>query len=223
MSRRRRESPDRIPDISPLALALLYDKPLTEEQRKSWELYCLQDGPCGEMPTLEDLWRLHGEAITAEMAERNPGKRLTCWWKWSAPVCNDEGMPVDRPRTYIEPTVRMRLGGTGTYWKNWPCHLGIPIQWHSEWEVEYYNGRAVDVHGKPIGTTFSEGYFKGAAPDPNDMPVYESQAAFLARLGLLLPGEADRLTEPDYAPEVLDWENVHQFGRGLKSGKRRAA
>ncbi len=189
MSRRRRESPDRIPDISPLALALMYDEPLTEEQRTGWELYCLQYGPCVEMPTLEDLWRLHGEAIIAEWAEAHPGQRPTCWWKWSAPVC-DDGIPVDRPRTYIEPTVRLRLGGTGTYWKGWPCHLGIPIQWHSEWEVEYYNGRAVDVHGKPIGTTFHDGHFKGAVPDPNDMPVYESQAVFLARLVLLLEGEA---------------------------------
>jgi len=35
-------------------------------------------------------------------------------------------------------------------------------------------------------------------------PVFESQAAFLRRLGLLLPGELRRLKASDFEPEAVD-------------------
>jgi hypothetical protein len=37
----------------------------------------------------------------------------------------------------------------------------------------------------------------------NDPPIYESQASYLLRLGLLLSGERQRLTERDFEPETL--------------------
>jgi hypothetical protein len=39
----------------------------------------------GGVPTIGDLWLIHGEAITADWAEERPGSRPSCWWRWTAP------------------------------------------------------------------------------------------------------------------------------------------
>jgi hypothetical protein len=39
--------------------------------------------------------------------------------------------------------------------------------------------------------------------DVADPPIFESEAAYLKRLRLLLPGEARRLRRADYAPEAI--------------------
>jgi hypothetical protein len=39
--------------------------------------------------------------------------------------------------------------------------------------------------------------------DPDDPPVFESQAAYLERHGLLMPGERERLRRSDLEPEAL--------------------
>ena len=51
-----------------------------------------------------------------------------------------------------------------------------------------------------IGTNYRDGDFEGVAPDPHDPPVYESQAEYLRRHGLLAPAELKRLTSADFAP-----------------------
>jgi hypothetical protein len=53
--------------------------------------------------------------------------------------------------------------------------------------------------------------FAGVAIDENDSPRYESQAAYLERHGLLTPAERRRLTEKDFAPEVV---GVRLAGKG---------
>lgn len=40
--------------------------------------------------------------------------------------------------------------------------------------------------------------------DADDPPRFESQAAYLKRDGLFLPGEEERLTAADFEPEVVD-------------------
>lgn len=45
-------------------------------------------------------------------------------------------------------------------------------------------------------------------PDPSDPPRFESQAAYLRRIGLLLPGEARRLKPADYEPETIMLEDA---------------
>jgi hypothetical protein len=78
----------------------------------------------------------------------------------------------------------------------------------SRWEVEYYNGRATDIHGNPISTNHREGEFKEIAINPQNPPTYESQASFLDRYGLLLPGERRRIRDADFRPvkisDILD-------------------
>ncbi len=138
----------------------------------------------------QELWKIKREELLHYWIEKHPGTRPYAWWKFDA----------------LEN--RLRLGGTGT-----PCHeclayapifrWGVPASWISKRDEEYYNGRSKDIHGKPIGTKYSEGDFKGKAIDPNDPPIFESQAAYLKRLGLLTPAEQKRLTKKDYAPEIL--------------------
>jgi hypothetical protein len=70
--------------------------------------------------------------------------------------------------------------------------LGVPAVWITQWQVRYYSGIAVDVHGNPIGALCPTDSFKGATIDPNDPPLFESQAAYLSRHGLLMAGEKRR-------------------------------
>jgi hypothetical protein len=81
---------------------------------------------------------------------------------------------------------------------------GIPTSWVSAFDEQYYNGRARDIHGTPIGTEYHEGMFEGLAPRAEDPPRFESQASYLDRHGLLTPGERRVLTAIDFAPEILD-------------------
>jgi hypothetical protein len=150
--------------------------------------------------TLQEAWRLVSGEVLAEWIPEHPGTRPAVWWRWDAP----------------EP--RRRLGGTGT-----PAHealavaesycRGIPDSWVTRWDVEYYNGRMVDVHGAPIGTAHREGDFPYDALDPFDPPVYESQAGFLDRHGLLTREER-RVLDRDGWPgdEVVEAEPEDEEG-----------
>ncbi len=59
------------------------------------------------------------------------------------------------------------------------------------------------MDGHRIGEEYEEGHFAGVAIDPGDPPRYESEASYLRRLGLLLPGESKRLRKADFDPEVV--------------------
>jgi hypothetical protein len=76
--------------------------------------------------------------------------------------------------------------------------------WVSEFDVAYYTRVAVDVNGKLINPNPS-GTFKGVAIDSDDPPVYESEASYLDRLGLFLPGEKKRLKKADFEPDTLEY------------------
>jgi hypothetical protein len=88
---------------------------------------------------------------------------------------------------YSAPEPRRRLGGTGdtldTCTAYGPSfHYGIPDGWrrHGDYFTE----------GTPI--------------DPDDPPRFESEAKYLLRLGLLLPGERERLCPRDFWPELVE-------------------
>ncbi len=193
---RPRRGRDREPGLSPLAWAMLTDAPLPEDVNQA-ELFWLTDCDGDEMPngdpTLLGLWRVLGLEIVESWSEEHPGTRPSCWWSWSAPAGQ----------------TRQRLGGTGT-----PKHevlgyapryeFGIPVLWTERWEVEFYNGRAQDVHGHPIGTSYHSGDFAGVALSPDAPPIFEAQAAYLQRLNLLLPGEKRRLSAADFEPVAFD-------------------
>ena len=111
-------------------------------------------------------------------------------------------------------------GGHGTPWheclaacKNNPDYeRGLPTLWVSKFKVAYYNGVAVDIHGnhiestQPDGTPRKPGDFAGVAPDPADPPLFESEPAYLDRLGLLTDDERDKLNPTDFEPIPLPAE-----------------
>jgi hypothetical protein len=155
---------------------------------------------------LRALWREYRTEILEDYIAEHPGRRPWAWWRFDAPE------------------MRRRLGGIGT-----PAHevlayapefdRGIPIHWVQPWQVEYYSGRAVGVHGQPIGTGFLGRDFAGVAIDPDDPPIYESEAAFLDRRGLLDAEERARLDEDAFEPEEAG--NSDQGRIGPPTGYRK--
>jgi hypothetical protein len=98
--------------------------------------------------------------------------------------------PGTRPARWWEysaPEPRRRLGGTGTPLHECsayiaPFEYGIPSAWRT--------------HGD---------YFTSGTPiDPADPPRFESEAKYLLRLGLLLPGERERLCPRDFWLERIE-------------------
>jgi len=126
------------------------------------------------------------EALLAYAGE-HAGHRPAWWWSSSLsrnpiPITVQRAPLVDlfpwlfpkapeRP-LYAEP--RLRLGGTGV--PDWERFAYVP-------QFQY---------GIPANIV---------EIDPADPPRYESQAAYLRRHGLLLPGEAPRLRPRDFKPE----------------------
>lgn len=129
-------------------------------------------------PSPGELWAAHQSRVLDEHIAEYPGTRPLRWWQFSAP----------------EP--RRRLGGAGT-----PSHerladalrleFGVPVDWITSRTARTYRSMGLDL-GVP-------------ALDPRDPPMYESEATYLDRLGLLLRGERRRLTTEDFELEsVLD-------------------
>jgi hypothetical protein len=165
---------------------------------------------------LLSLWNAHKSMILPEWIRRRPGTRPSLWWNFDAPRITPESITLMgrgaasvrcHPTEFCEP--RARLGGIGTpdfqelnYGPNF--ELGIPTGWVDPWQVDYYNGRARDVHGDLIPCQWKEGDFVGVAIDPSNPPKFESQAAYLKRQNLLEPGEAQRLKAKDFEPETIE-------------------
>ena len=127
---------------------------------------------------LRKAWEENREELLADHVRKSPGTRPWSWWKFDAP----------------EP--RRRTGGKGEVLGGHPSTLqyGLPHEhdFLTAWLAEIFNS----LH--PEDVREYEVY------DKNDPPRYESQASFLERLDLLLPGEEARLTETDFADERID-------------------
>jgi hypothetical protein len=155
---------------------------------------------------LAAFWDEHRDRLIDEHVERWPGTRPSRWWEYDSPRIPLGTFP-DSVWDGQLPEPRKRIGGTGTASHECLAHLprcsdGLPISWVSQRDVEYYTGTARAIDGnlanpKPSGT------FKGVAIDPNDPPTYESQAAYLERHQLFLPGERRRLTRKDFESEKI--------------------
>jgi hypothetical protein len=124
---------------------------------------------------LAALWGEHGAAIVAEHVGEAPGTRPRRWWQYDAP----------------EP--RRRLGGVGTPSSERLANLpryerGVPLDWIAQETIDTYVGLGIRLDVPAV--------------DPCDPPTFESEAAYLDRLGLLLPGERRRLRPNDFKPEA---------------------
>lgn len=123
---------------------------------------------------IRTTWEQIREEFIARWAEQRPGTRPTAWWRFDA----------------SEP--RRRVGGTGqaafeVLADVEAYEMGIPISWVEPWHVDLYGPHFA---GKPI--------------DPSDPPAFEAQSTYIRRLGLLLPGELDRLSPADFEPEFIE-------------------
>lgn len=167
----RRRTDKRRGTISPGAWALLNDE-------------ASPDGGVGDLATflllrpdhggdLRELWGQFRQDVMARWIARYPGTRPTCWWRFDAPR-----IPPGRWRGwYFDGTLpepRRRLGGSG----------------RPAWE-ELALVPAFDL-GIPA-------YW--IQRDDADPPMFESQAAFLRRNAMFVPGEAERLTAADFRAE----------------------
>jgi len=140
------------------------------------------------------IWEEVREKAMADWISEHPASRPWGWWQFDAPRWNDPFEDCFYHGTFAEP--RQRLGGTGTpdyEVLGFVPHFdkGIPTGFISRSKSLYYNGRAIDIQGVAI--------------DPDDPPRYESEAAYLQRLGLLTPDE-DRYLKKH--PELLEPQSV---------------
>jgi hypothetical protein len=120
----------------------------------------------------------HGDAYLAEFVKAHPGRRPFWWWNFD-------------PKSPEEP--RRLIGGTGEPRKeshpDFGYDFGVPDKrsWNTRFGVKY------------------DGPLDGEPLDPADPPTFESQAAYLKRHALFLPGEEKRLPSDAFEPEsVLD-------------------
>jgi len=154
---------------------------------------------------LKAIWNSHREELMPEFIEENPGKRPWAWWRFDAPRCEVK-MEAWFDGTF--PETRKRVGGTGTpdyQFSEYVLHFekGIPKRWLTQSQVDYYNRRAKDIHENPMKIKYKEGDFQGVAIDPEDPPMFESEAAYLKRHGLLTTIEEKWLKPDDFEPETI--------------------
>ena len=158
----------------------------------------------------EKLWTGVKVNLLKNFIKNHPCSRPWGWWKFDAPKTPVPGWDYER----FNSAQRLRLGGVGTpshevlnQWAGFP--YGIPGSFVDQWFIDYYNGRAKDVHGDPIGTEYKEGDFEGVAIDPGDPPRFESEAAYLQRHGFLTPAEGRYLKEHKelLQPEIVAFDD----------------
>jgi hypothetical protein len=139
------------------------------------------------------------ETIRAEVMPTwiadHPCSRHSAWWRFDSTE------------------QRRRLGGTGDthddHYEPSECDRGIPTDWFTQWESDFYNGRTRDIHGKKIekwpSGYYEEGDHPGTPISAEDPPTFESETAYLQRHGLLTPAEVRHLAAH---PELLAPEPV---------------
>ena len=142
-------------------------------------------------PEFKPAWEGCREEIMADWIRKNPCSRPWAWWVFDLEL--------------TEP--RRRIGGIGDTLSDQtaPCRCSyrIPPDWVTERDIKFYNGRMgfKDIYGKPIPSEYKDGDFTKVAPDPNDPPTFESEAAYLQRHDLLSQEEKVYLKKH---PELME-------------------
>ena len=161
----------------------------------------------GDLEELKVLWNAVKKDLLADWIKKKPCLRPWVWWTLDAPRW-ERKFDAWFDGTLQEP--RRRLGGIGTpnfeelaYFPHFS--YGIPTGWVTKFQQEYYNGRALDIHGNIISSEYTEGDFKGVAINSEDPPCFESVAVYLERHGLLTPTEKVYLKKHQ---ELLEPEKI---------------
>jgi hypothetical protein len=154
-----------------------------------------------DLPDGEDYSvQLEYDILTAPWHDHAPAREHPTaaeLWKMHGPTFLAEHIkayPGTRPAAWWrfesldndEPLVRLKVGGVGTPWGNHQMAYGLPLVWVTEENKTWWGGAP------------------GPAIDPANPPLYESEATFLDRNGMLVKGERARLKPEDFAPESVD-------------------
>jgi hypothetical protein len=163
------------PAVTPTQWALLTDQPIPDEPGIGRDLqrWCFNWRGDGEPP-----WR---EKSGRELWAAHGDAVLAGW------IAEHPGTRPSCWWKFDAPGPRQRVGGVGTPAHEVSAymlelHLGAPCHWITDHWLKF-------LPGQPI--------------DPANPPMYESQANFLDRYNLLLPGERQRLRDVEFAPERI--------------------
>ena len=167
--RRRTEKAKPHSDISDGMMAYLTDEPIAESDSETVFKVCMLSAGSRE-EGLRELWKSARSEVLATWISKNPGTRPRVWWQFDAPR-----QPLGRfPGCFWDgelPEPRKFISGAG-------CDASLISAYMPSYES-----------GLP---TAWAGY---EAADP---PVFESQAAYLSRHGLLTASEKRVLIAADY-------------------------
>jgi hypothetical protein len=198
MPRVRRQSKRRRSRIDPALWYLLADLPVPEEHRTDYDWCRIATSPAA----LRETWTEHRAEILALWERERPGCRPQLWWTFDAPR-----MPlVMRERfgwvgTYFEhdlPEPRRQVGGKRATPQYEVLAVvpdfdhGAPFRFIEPADCDFYNRRGEFAHVEDRSSATREP-FDAEPLDPDDPPVFESEADYLARHGLLTPVERKAL------------------------------
>jgi hypothetical protein len=196
---RRARRGARVPEMPPAIVARFFDEPLPDDEDVLLLLNLRfptvhPDAPIWGRQSFPEIWEYHVDAVLAEWVTDKPGTRPSLWWLWNAPRYSGPERAQWITCHLCDP--RLRLGGVGTPKSDRLAHVqrfafGVPRDWIDADDVRIFDTLA-DV----------------APYDDDDPPIFESQASYLARHDLLLPGERERLA-PD-AFEPVRWEQTSE-------------
>jgi hypothetical protein len=149
-----------------------------EDGNFSFEIFQLE----GDDDGLRKLWEDVEDDVLDYHIANHPGTRPACWWKFSAPRIPVGTWDVTAG-TFLDgklPEPRLQVSGAGD--PPWERFNYAP-------EFEF------GIPKQWVGL------------DPKDPPRFESQAHYLRRHGLFLPGEEKKLTAADFEHQQVDIPN----------------
>jgi hypothetical protein len=173
-----------VPKINRALAAFLADEPYRPDDDPDWDPFDRDD------LRARKAVQKYGRAALAEFIARKPGRRPQWWWR----------RLIGDPDLDAPEQMRRRLGGVGA-------------AWHSSETGERYANEQ-DAYGMPLvwvtreklawsGNGWWNTNLPGPVLDPEDPPMFESQAAFLDRHGLLSAAERAKLGPEDFEPKSI--------------------
>ncbi len=176
-NRKRTPRSRKIPSLNKGEINWLYDRDDPLENKWTDCLFMTKEGR-------EALWSHNRKDVIEWWIENRPCTRPQRWWEYDAPKQLVAG--CDSSEHCAHQAFRTRIGGIGTpdheALSVLPSHiLGIPASW--------------DWHGAGLADSI----------DPDNPPLYESQAAYLRRHSILTPGELNHLRRH---PQLLEPDRV---------------
>lgn len=184
MATRRKPTKARRPEVDPAVWKWLVDTnpdERDEEGNFSFEIFLLNGQWVhhrgDDRDELLKLWREVEAHVLSDWIPMHPGTRPRLWWRYSAPRIPFGSWEVTAG-TYLDgrlPEPRLQISGAGA----------------PPWDVGFAHAPWFECGLPQLWEDF----------DPKDAPRFESQANYLRRHGLLMPGEEKSLKPEDFESE----------------------